>query len=91
MEKAPTRAFSWLQVPNSTFIVKTLLKKCAKWALTHGKQTRNWDRKAIIREGWLVMIILYDCVKRWIVCSSSGDTYKTESILGSGYQFESNK
>ena len=37
MEKAPTRAFSWLQVPNSAFMVKTLLGQCAKWALTHGK------------------------------------------------------
>ena len=33
-EKAPTRAFSWLKVPTSTFTFKTLLRHYAKWALT---------------------------------------------------------
>ena len=33
-EKAPTRAFSWLKVPNSTFTFKTLLRHYAKQALT---------------------------------------------------------
>ena len=34
MEKAPTRAFSWLKVPTSAFIFKTLLRHYAKRALT---------------------------------------------------------
>ena len=33
-EKAPTRAFSWLKVANTTFTFKTLLRQYAKWALT---------------------------------------------------------
>ena len=33
-EKAPTRAFSWLKVANTTFTFKTLLRHYAKWALT---------------------------------------------------------
>ena len=33
-EKAPTRAFSWLKAPTSTFTFKTLLRHYAKWALT---------------------------------------------------------
>ena len=34
MEKAPTRAFSWLKVPTSAFTFKTLLRHYAKQALT---------------------------------------------------------
>ena len=34
MEKAPTRAFSWLKVPTSAFTFKTLLRHYAKRALT---------------------------------------------------------
>ena len=34
MEKAPTRAFSWLKVPTSAFTLKTLLRHYAKRALT---------------------------------------------------------
>ena len=30
MEKAPTRAFSWLKAPTSTFTFKTLLRHYAK-------------------------------------------------------------
>ena len=33
-EKAPTRAFSWLKAPTSTFTFKTLLRHYAKRALT---------------------------------------------------------
>ena len=33
-EKAPTRAFSWLKAPTSTFTFKTLLRHDAKQALT---------------------------------------------------------
>ena len=33
-EKAPTRAFSWLKVPTSTFTFKTLLRHYAKRVLT---------------------------------------------------------
>ena len=33
-EKAPTRAFSWLKAPTSTFTFKTLLRHYAKQALT---------------------------------------------------------
>ena len=33
-EKAPTRAFSWLKAPTSTFTFKTLLRHYANWALT---------------------------------------------------------
>ena len=33
-EKAPTRAFSWLKAPTSTFTFKTLLRHYSKWALT---------------------------------------------------------
>ena len=36
-EKAPTRAFSWLEAPTSTFTFKTLLRHYAKQALRHGK------------------------------------------------------
>ena len=32
-EKAPTRAFSWLKVPSSTFTFKILLRHYAKQAL----------------------------------------------------------
>ena len=32
--KAPTRAFSWLKAPTSTFTFKTLLRHSAKRALT---------------------------------------------------------
>ena len=31
MEKAPTRTFSWLKAPTSTFTFKTLLRHYAKW------------------------------------------------------------
>ena len=34
MEKAPTRAFSWLKAATSAFTFKTLLRHYAKWALT---------------------------------------------------------
>ena len=34
MEKAPTRAFSWLGAPTSAFTLKTLLRHYAKRALT---------------------------------------------------------
>ena len=34
-EKGPSRAFSWLKVPTSTFTFKTLLIHYAKQALTH--------------------------------------------------------
>ena len=34
MEKAPTRAFSWLKAPTSAFTFKTLLRHYAKRALT---------------------------------------------------------
>ena len=34
MEKAPTRAFSWLKAPTSAFTFKTLLRHYAKQALT---------------------------------------------------------
>ena len=34
MEKAPTRAFSWLKAPTSAFTLKTLLRHYAKRALT---------------------------------------------------------
>ena len=34
MEKAPTRAFSWLKAPTSAFTFKTLLSHYAKRALT---------------------------------------------------------
>ena len=34
MEKAPTRAFSWLKAPTSAFTFKTLLRHFAKRALT---------------------------------------------------------
>ena len=34
MEKAPTRAFSWLKVPTIAFTFKTLLRHYAKRALT---------------------------------------------------------
>ena len=40
MEKAPTRAFSWLKEPTSAFTFKTLfklLRHYAKWAPKHGK------------------------------------------------------
>ena len=33
-EKAPTRAFSWLKAPTSTFTFKTLLRHYAKRAMT---------------------------------------------------------
>ena len=33
-EKAPTRAFSWLNAPTSAFTFKTLSRHYAKWALT---------------------------------------------------------
>ena len=33
-EKAPTRAFSWLEGPTGTFTFKTLLRHYPKWALT---------------------------------------------------------
>ena len=48
MEKAPTRAFSYLKAPTSAFTFKTLLRHYAKWALT----PRNWDADAkVIRDG----------------------------------------
>ena len=34
MEKAPTKAFSWLKAPTSGFTFKTLLRHYAKQALT---------------------------------------------------------
>ena len=34
MEKAPTRAFSWLKVPTSAFTFKTLLRHYVELALT---------------------------------------------------------
>ena len=34
MEKAPTRAFSWLKAATTAFTFKTLLRHYAKWALT---------------------------------------------------------
>jgi len=34
MEKAPTRAFSWLRAPTSAFTLKTLLRHYAKQMLT---------------------------------------------------------
>ena len=42
IEKA-LRAFSWLKVPTSAFVFKTLLRHYAKQALTHGKFMWNWD------------------------------------------------
>ena len=36
MEKAPTRAFSWLKVDTTAFTFKTLIRHYAKWALTPG-------------------------------------------------------
>ena len=36
-ESAPTRTFSWLKAPTSTFTSKTLLRHYAKQTLTHGK------------------------------------------------------
>ena len=39
IEKAPTRAFSWLKVPTIAFTFKTLLRHFAKQALTHGKSS----------------------------------------------------
>ena len=40
-EKAPTRAFSWLKAPTSTFIFKTLFRHYAKQILTRGKLTHG--------------------------------------------------
>ena len=37
IKKAPTRTFSWLKAPTSTFTFKTLLRHYAKWALTPQK------------------------------------------------------
>ena len=34
LEKAPTRAFSWLKAATTAFTFKTLLRHYAKWALT---------------------------------------------------------
>ena len=34
MEKAPTRAFSWLKAATTAFTFKTLLRHYTKWALT---------------------------------------------------------
>ena len=39
MEKATTRAFSWLKAATTAFTFKTLLRHYAKWALTHGLST----------------------------------------------------
>ena len=51
IEKAP-RAFSWLKVPTSAFIFKTLLRHYAKRALTHGKKIWYWDADAkAIKDG----------------------------------------
>ena len=47
-EKAPTtQAFSWCLL-DSALTFKTLLRRYAKQALTHGKQTCNWDAGAKI-------------------------------------------
>ena len=35
MEKAATRAFSWLKAPTSTFTFMTVKRHCAKQVLTH--------------------------------------------------------
>ena len=33
MEKAPTKAFSWLKAPTNTFTFETLLRLYDKWAV----------------------------------------------------------
>ena len=57
-EKAPTRAFSWLNAPTSAFTFKTLLRHYAKWALT----PRSLNMK-------LVNIVSYSCPYLMIIAS----------------------
>ena len=46
IEKAPTRAFSWLKVPSSAFTFKNLLRCYAEWVLDMKCRDYKW------RTGW---------------------------------------
>ena len=59
MEKAATRAFSWLKAPTSTFTFMTVKRHCAKQVLTHVDMKLvigHWSK--VIRDG-LVSIVSY--------------------------------
>ena len=53
MEKAPTRAFSWLKAATTAFTFETLLRHYADRRWHHGLSKWNWVRNAkVIKDGW---------------------------------------